>query len=346
MRNKDLGFNKHDIVVLPIADTEVRKSIQSLKKELKNYSGIVNVAAASTLPGWNIPRDFKIPQGYTKAQMQLMDEINVDYDFIPTMEIELADGRNFSEDFSTDTSNALIINETAAKRYGWDDPIGKTIEYNAGQSRFIKGTVRGVVKDFHLASLYRSIEPLCISDKPDALNYILVRLSPRNVDQTLGYIGKKWKEVYPDHPFEYSFLEQSFDRYFQVVEKVLQICSYFTFMAIVVACLGIYALAAYTAEHRTKEIGIRKVLGATTFGIFLKMNKETMKPVAISILLAVLFVQVPLVDPHKFLPYFVKTDFVVYVESASLVFFVALATVSYQSIKTALTNPVDSLKYE
>ncbi len=346
MRNKDLGFNKHNIVVLPITDAEVRKSLQSLKKELKNYSGIVNVTAASTLPGWNIPRDFKMPQGYTKEQMQLMDEIDVDCDFVPTMKIKLVDGRNFSQEFPADTSNALIINETAAKRYGWENPIGKTIQYSTGQGNLVKGTVCGVVEDFHLASLYRLIEPLCISDRSDELNYILVRISPRNVDQTLGYIGKKWKEIYPDHPFEYSFLEQSFDRYFQVVEKVLQICSYFTFMAIVIACLGIYALAAYTAEHRAKEIGIRKVLGATTFGIFLNLNKETIKLVAISIILALLFVQVPLVDTHEFLPYFVKTDFMVYVESALFVILVALVTISYQSIKTSLTNPVDSLKCE
>jgi putative ABC transport system permease protein len=346
MRNKDLGFNKHDVVVLPIADSEVRKSIQSLKKEFKNYSGIIDVGATSTLPGWNIPRDFEIPQGYTKEQMQLMDVLNVDCDFIPTMEIKLAGGRNFSEKFPADTDNGLIINETAARKFGWSDPIGKTIRYNTGHGDFATGTVCGVVKDFHLASLYRVIEPLCISDKPDELNYILVQISPQNTDQTLDYIGKKWKEIYPDHPFEYSFLEQSFDRYFQVVEKVLQICSYFTFMAIVIACLGIYALAAYTAEHRTKEIGIRKVLGATTFGILLKLNKETIKLVVISMVLALIFVQVPLIDLHEFLPYFVKPGFMVYVESALLLISVALATISYQSIKTALANPVESLRYE
>ncbi len=346
MRNKDLGFNKHDIVVLPIADEEVRISIQSLKKELRNYSGIVNVAATSTLPGWNVPRDFKIPQGYTREQMQVMDEMNVDCDFVPTMEINLAQGRNFSREFPADTDNALIINETAAKKFGWADPIGKSIQYNTGRGDLSRGMVCGVVKDFHLASLYRVIEPLCISDRPDDLNYVLIRISPRNVDRTIDYIGMKWKEIYPNHPFEYSFLEQSFDRYFRIVEKVLQVCSYFTFMAIAIACLGIYALAAYTAERRTKEIGIRKVLGATTFGIFLKLNKETIKLVAISIILALLFVRVPLVDPHKFLPYFVKTGSMVYVESALLVILVALATISYQTIKTALANPVESLRYE
>lgn len=346
MRNKDLGFDKRNVLVIPIADAEVRKSVRSLQKEFKNYSGVVNVAAVSTLPGWNIPRDFKIPQGYTKEQMQLMDEIDVDPGFIPTMDIKLIEGRNFSEAFPADTSDALIINEMAAKRYGWKNPVGKTIQYSTGDGDFVKGTVCGVVKDFHLASLYRVIEPLCISDRPEQLNYVLVRISPRDADRTLAYVGKTWNKIYPDHPFEYSFLEQSFDRYFRVVEKVLQVCSYFTFMAILVACLGIYALAAYAAERRTKEIGIRKALGASTFGIFLKLNKDTIRLVTVSIILALVFARFPLVDPHEFLPYFVNTGFMVYVESSLLVILVALATVSYQSIKMALTNPAESLRYE
>ena len=346
MRNKDLGFNKNHVVVLPVADSEVRKSIQSLKKELRNYSGVIDVGAASTLPGWNIPRTFEVPQGYTKEQMQLMDVLNVDCGFIPTLKINLAEGRNFSESFPADTIGALIINETAARKFGWSDPIGKTIRYSTGEGEFATGTVCGVVKDFHLASLYRVIEPLCISDRPAELNYILVRISPQNTDRTLGFISGKWKEIYPDHPFEYSFLEQTFDHYFHVVEKVLQICTYFTLVAIIIACLGIYALAAYAAEHRIKEIGIRKVLGATTFGIFLKLNKETAKLVVISIVLALIFVRLPLIDLHEFLPYYVKTGFMVYVESALLVIVVAIATISYQSIKTALANPAGSLRYE
>jgi len=346
MRNMDLGFNQHDVVVLPIADADVRKSIQSLKKELKSCSTIIDVGSTSTLPGWNIPRGFEIPQGYTREQMQLMDVLDVDCGFIPTMDIKLADGRNFSDNFPADTIGGLLVNETAARMFGWSDPIGKTIRYNTGDGNFATGTVCGVVKDFHLASLYRVIEPLCISDRPEKLNYLMVRIAPANSERTLKYINSTWKEIYPDHPFEYSFLEQSFDRYFQVVEKILQICSYFTLVAIIIACLGIYALAAYTAERRTKEVGIRKVLGATTFKIFLKLNGEIMKLVAISIALGVVFMQLPLIDMHKFLPYSVKASFMVYLESALLVIMVAIATISYQSIKTATANPVEALRYE
>lgn len=346
LKHKDIGFNKQHVVVLPIVDDEIKHSIKSFKRELTNYAGVLNVAATSTLPGWSIPRNFKIPQGYTEEQMQLMDDINVDQDFISTLEIKMAVGRNFSEKFSADKSNAIIINETAVQKFGWDNPIGKTIQYSIGPNKFATGTICGVVKDFHLASLYRIIEPLFISNNPDDLNYLLVRIKPEIMQHSIDYIKGTWIELYPNHPFDYSFLEHSYDYYFRVLEKVLQIFFYFTFLAILIACLGIFALATYTAEHRTKEIGIRKVLGATTFGIILKLNKEIIKLVIIAIILAWLFMQIPFLDPHMFLPYFSGIKFTIYLKSALLVVLIALVTISYQSIKTAMANPVDSIRYE
>ena len=346
LRNTDIGFNKKHVAILPIVDEDIKQSVKSFKKELQDYSGVVNVAATSTLPGWSIPRSLKIPQGYTEEQMQLMDDINVDNDFISTLEIEMAAGRNFSEEFTTDQSDAIIINETAARKYGWDNPIGKKIKYSIGPDKFATGTVYGVVKDFHLASLYRVIEPLFISNNPENLNYLLIRIQPENVQQSIDHIREKWNAQYPDHPFEYSFLEHSYDRYFQVVEKVLQAFYYFIFLTIFIACLGIFALATYNSEHRIKEIGIRKVLGASTVGIVLKLNKEIMILVIIAIILALAFVQIPFLDPTMFLAYFSGVKFTVYLKSALLVVLIALVTISYQSIKTTLANPIDSLRYE
>ncbi len=346
LRNTDIGFNKKHVVVLPIVDEDIKQSVKSFKKELQDYSGVVNVAATSTLPGWSIPRSLKIPQGYTEEQMQLMDDINVDHDFISTLEIEMAAGRNFSEEFSTDQSDAIIINETAARKYGWDNPIGKTIKYSIGSDKFATGTVYGVVKDFHLASLYRVIEPLFISNNPENLNYLLVRIQPENAQQSIDHIREKWDTQYPNHPFEYSFLEHSYDRYFQVVEKVLQAFYYFIFLTIFISCLGIFALATYNSEHRIKEIGIRKVLGASTVGIVLKLNKEIMILVIIAIILALAFMQIPFLDPTMFLAYFSGVKFTVYLKSALLVVLIALVTISYQSIKTAIANPIDSIRYE
>jgi putative ABC transport system permease protein len=346
LRHKDIGFNKKNLVVLPIVDEEVKQSYKLLKEELKNCSDVVNVAATSTLPGWYIPRNLKIPQGYAAEQMQPMDDINVDQNFFPTLQVEMAAGRNFSEEFSTDKSDAIIINETAAKKYGWDNPIGKTIQYSSGADKFATGTVYGVVKDFHLATLYRVIEPLYVSNNPDNLNYLLIRIRPENIQQTIAFIKGKWNEMYPNYPFDYSFLEHSYDYYFRVLEKVLKILSYFTFLAIFIACLGIFALATYNAEYKIKEIGIRKIMGATTFGIIVKLNKEIIKLVFIAIILAWLFMQIRFVDPHMFLPYFADIKFTIYLKSALLVVLIALLTISYQSIKTAMANPVDSIRYE
>ncbi len=346
LRNKDLGFNKKNTVVLPIVDDEIKKSIKSFKKELRNYSDILNVAATSTLPGWHIPRSLKIPQGYTGAQMQLMDDLNVDEDFISTLEIKMAAGRNFSENFSADKSDAILINETAAQKFGWANPIGKTIQYSIGPDKFDTGTIYGVVKDFHLASLYRVIEPLFISNNPDNLNYLLVRIQPENTQQTIDQIRKKWGELFPAHPFDYSFLEDSYDTYFRTLDKIMKIFFYFTFLAILIACLGIFALATYMTENRTKEIGIRKVLGATTLGIFLNLNREIVKLVVIAIILALVYMKIPLIDPHKFLPYFVPVNFQIYLKSVLIVVLIAVATISYQAIRTAIANPIDSIKYE
>jgi putative ABC transport system permease protein len=342
----DLGFNKKDVIVIPIVDEEIKHSIESFKKEVKNYTAVANVSATSTLPGWYIPRNLKIPQGFTNEQMQLMDDINVDHDFIPTLEIKMVSGRNFSENYATDQIQGIIINETAAKKYGWDNPVGKTIKYGIGQDKFATGTVCGVVQDFHLASLHRVIEPLFISNNPENINYLLIRIQPEDMQRTIDQIKTRWHDVYPHHPFEYTFLEHSYDHYFRVIEKVQQVFYYFIFLTIFIACLGIFALAIYNTEHRIKEIGIRKVLGASTLGIILTLNKEIVKLVLIAIVLALLFIQIPLLDPRMFLPYFVDVNFTLYLKSALIVAVIAFSTILYQSIKTALANPINSLRHE
>lgn len=346
LRNMDTGFNKEHVVVLPIVDDTIKRSIKSFKQELNDFPAVLNVAATSTLPGWSIPRSFKIPQGYAEDNMQLMDDINVDDDFISTLEIEMAAGRNFSEQFGTDQQDAIIINETAARTYGWEHPVGKTIRYSIGPDKFARATVCGVVKDFHLVSFYRKIEPLFISNKPDNINYLLLRVQPDNMQKTIAQIQQMWNNLYSDYPFEYSFLDNSYDGYFRILEKVLQAFVYFIFLTIFIACLGIFALATYNSENRIKEIGIRKVLGASTFEIMLKLNKEIMILVFIAIVLASLFMQIPFLDPTMFLAYFSGVKYTVYLKSAILISCIAVITISYQAIKTALTNPVKSLRYE
>lgn len=346
LKNKDIGFHKKHIVVLPVVDDEIRQSLRSIKKELRDLPQVINVTATSNKPGFGIPRNVKIPVGYSRTQVQLMDDIDVDQDFIPTLGIEIVAGRNFSKHILTDQQNAIIINETAARKFGWTDPIGKTIQYSIGQDDYATGIVIGMVKDFHLASLHRLIEPLYISNNPTNLKQILVRIRPENVTNTVERLKETWNKMYPDHPFQYSFLEDSYDRYFRTLDSVFEVFSTFAILAILLACTGILALAAFIAEQRTKEIGIRKVLGDTTFGITVRLNIELLKYVLISTLIVIPHAYFSFVNFDQFFPYVADINVMIYIKAAVLVFLIALGTISCQSIRAAMANPVDSLKYE
>lgn len=346
LKNKEIGFHKKDVVVLPIMDERIKQSMQTFKKELLSHSYIVSVAATSSLPGLGIPRNVKIPEGYSKNEMQLMDDINVDVNFIPTLNIEMVMGRNFFETNKSDQQNAIIINQLAARKFGWIDPIGKTIQYSIGQNQFATGIVVGVVKDFHLSSMHRVIEPLFISNNPENLNHILIRVRPGKLSSTLDFIQEKWKTIYPNHPFQYDFLEDRYDIYFRTLDNVIEVLTFFAVLAILLACLGIFALAAFIAERRTKEIGIRKVLGDTTPGIVARLNFELLKYVFIAILFIIPYTYLTKDLLSMFLPYMKSVDYFIYLKATALVFVIALLSISYQSIKSALANPVEALRYE
>ena len=342
----DVGFHKKDVVILPVTDGRVRKSIQTFRSALLENPDIIGVTTTSSLPGLGIHRDVKIPEGYSNTEMQLMDEINVDEDFIPTLGIKLAKGRNFLEANKGDQQNSIIVNELAVQKFGWKDPIGKTIKYSVGQDQYNKGTVVGVVKDFHLSSLHRVIEPLFISDNPDKINHILVRVSPQSINGALEFIKAKWASVFPDHPFQYDFLERKYDLYMKTIGKIIDILSFFAILAVTLACLGIFALAAFISERKTKEIGIRKVLGDTTFGIVFKLNFELLKYVLIASLLIIPYAYFMKDFLSMFLPYMADINYFIYVEALLLVFILALLSISYQAIKAAIANPIESLRYE
>jgi putative ABC transport system permease protein len=346
MKNKNLGFEKKNVVVIPIVDDRIKRSIKSIKKELIGVSGVISAAAASHIPSWNIPMHEKIPEGFSRTEPQLMDEINVDCDFIPTMAIEVMTGRNFSEEFETDNQNAVIINETAAKKFGWNDPIGKTIQYAIGNDSFATRTVIGMVRDFHQRSLYQIIEPLFLGNNPNDLNYLIVRIMPTDVNKTVGFLKAAWSRIDPGRPFDYFFLEDSYDSYHQVVERLRDVFSFFTVFAIFIACLGIFALAAFTVEQKTKEIGIRKVVGATTLSIIFKLNSSLIKPVVIAIILAFLSTQIRFFNLSYFFPYLVELNMFTFFKSAIMLLIIALVTISWQSFKAGRADPVESLRYE
>lgn len=344
MKNKNPGFNKEQVVVLPFRDEELRKSLSTIKTELKGQSGIIHVAVSSDIPGQYPQLNSKHPEGFPSNQPPLMYDLNVDEDFIRTMGMEIITGRDFSQEFGAD-QKAAIINETAAKQFGWDNPIGKRIGGYSG----IK-TVIGAVRDYHQLPLTQEMKPLYIrispKDKYNPYRMLSVRIAPGDISSTLNIIETKWNEIYPNHPFDYFFLDESFGEQFQEIERTKILSSYFAGLAIFIACLGLYGLASFMTEQRTKEIGIRKVLGATTSGIVYLISKDLVKMVALANAIAWPVAYLLMRNWLSAFPYRVNITVLTFLFSGIVVLIIGLATVSYQSIKAGSTDPVDSLKYE
>jgi len=345
MRNKNPGFNKEQVVVIPFRDDELRNSLETIKAMLKNYSGIMYVSASSDIPGQYPQNNSKLPEGFPRNQFQLMYDLNVGYDFIPAMGMEIIAGRNFSEEFGTDQKTAVIINETAAKEFGWENPVGKRIGGASGIKKVI-----GVVRDYRQIPVSEEIRPLYIRITPkdiyNSYNLLSIRLAPGNVSQAIDYIQEKWITVYPNHPFDYFFLDESFDEQFRETERLREIFSYFAGLAILIACLGLFGLASFTAEQRTKEIGIRKVMGASTSRIVIMLTKELIKLVLIANAIAWPVAYFVMRNWLYTFPYRQNISYMTFVLSGIIVLLIGFITISYQSIRAGLANPVDSIKYE
>jgi putative ABC transport system permease protein len=267
--------------------------------------------------------------------------VDVDGDFLQAFNLELVKGRNFSPEFATDKT-AYLINETLAQTLSWDDPIGKTIVRNG------KHEIIGVVKDFHFATLHDRIEPLIITPQPwlDRFENLSVKIKSTNMAETIGVIKRVWQQAAPFTPFDYWFLDAAFDRLYKSEQRFQEIFYYFSALAIFIALLGLLSLAAFFTEQRTKEIGIRKVLGASATSVVNLLSKDFLKLVVLANLIAwpvaYYFMNRWLQD----FAYRVNISWWVFAISGALALVVALITVSTQAIKAALANPVEALKYE
>jgi putative ABC transport system permease protein len=346
MKKTKLGFQKDQVVVIPVSDESTLSSLEPIRQELENYIGIVRVAASSHVPGQTTYFNPFLPEGFALNEMQYMGELYVDHSFIPTMGIEIVAGRNFSEEFTTDTSESVIINETAAQKFGWENPVGKTIGEVSASNKITKYTVIGVVKDFHMESLRKRITPLFIGCTTHYINSLSIRIKTENIPSTLSFLEKKIGEFDPYRPFEYAFLDDSFDAQYKSEEKLSRVFSYFAILGVFIACLGLFGLASFTAEQRTKEIGIRKVLGASVSGIVLLLSKEFTKWVLIANVIAwPLAYFISRIWLQGF-AYRTSLKLSAFVFAAVISISIAVLTVSYQAIRSAVTDPVDSLRNE
>jgi putative ABC transport system permease protein len=349
MKNKELGFNKEHVVVIPGMNESLRQSYRSIRSEMRNLSGVVDVGASDLVPSRGHLISTFLPEGFADDQVLSMDYMNVDAHYIPTMGMEIIEGRNFSEDFATDPDESVLINETAAKKIGWEKPMGKRFVFrqppDSGRDT-IYFSVIGVVKDFHLQSLRERIEPLIIFYDYDSIGALSVRIAADNIPHTLGLLEKKWKELDPNRPFNFLFLDDSFDSLYRQEDRLKTITFYFSFLAVLIGCLGLLGMASFTAEQRTKEIGIRKVLGASVPGIVRLLAKEFVLLVIAANLIALPVAYFAMNRWLQSFAYRMDIHPMIFVLSAALALTVAMITVSYQAIRAALANPVDSLRYE
>ncbi len=346
VQNKHLGFEKEHVIVLERFDA-LGPQQDAFKEQLLQHPNVVAVAGANTLPGRTFGDTSFFPEGAPPDQLRNIRLLFTDFDLFETLNLELVDGRFFSRDFSTD-STAIILNEAAVKEFGLtvEEAVGKRLVspgFGEDEAQFI--SIIGVMKDFHFQSLHDAIRPLGVFIGR-TLPYLAVRVRPDDIPGTLARLETAWQAFAPDQPFTYSFLDSDVDALYQADQRQGSLFGIFALWAIVIACLGLFGLAAFTAEQRTKEIGVRKVLGATVPGIIVLLSKEFTKLVGIAFVvaapLAYLFIDRWLQD----FAFRVDISWWIFLMAGLAALVIAWLTVSYQSIRAALTNPVDALRYE
>jgi len=349
IKNKKLGFDKEQLLVLPALDESLQKSSILIRDRLSAIPGVEKIAFGSKCPGSGTSSSLIIPEGYTDDQGIMMYQIYASYDYFPTLGIEIVQGRNFSADIKSDVSNAAIINEAAAKLIGWKNPIGKTITSpgaDTDKSKWETKRIIGVVRDFHVEPLNKEIGPVFIINADEDLSMAILRLSTNDITGTVKKIKDVWGEIAPEQPLNFYFVEDEYDNMYRAEERMGILAFYFSILAIFIGCMGLFGMSSYAAEQRTKEIGIRKVLGATVPGILRLLSKEILILIAIACVIAWPISFYALNRWLENFAYRISLDIYIFILAGFFALAIAMLTISFQSVKAALANPIKSLKYE
>lgn len=347
LRSKSLGFDREQMLIIDFAyDDMVRQNLTTIRSSLLEHPDVVSISASRAVPGYDLPGAYTRIEGKEGELVHRSPHIyEVDPYFFPHFNIEFIAGRPFSDEIFSDSTKALIVNEAAAREYGYSDPediIGKKFMQWGRE-----GMVIGVTENFNYQSLHRNVEPLTIR-YADAWNSTLftLKINSNNYHQTLAELEKTWNMLVPHHPFTYKFLDNFLDQQYNAEERFGHLFIIFAGLAIFIACLGLYGLSTYITEQRIKEIGIRKILGASVSNILTLLTKDFVRLILIGIVIAIP-ISYFLMD--SWLNDFIyRTDLGVniFIISAVIPLLIALLTVIWQSLKSAFTNPVDSLRSE
>ncbi len=350
---KDLGFNKDQVLTFHINNKEVRNNIAALKQQLLQNPLIESVSSASNPIGNNdIGKTAYMLEvnGKMETKPRIGDTFMIDEDFIPTLQIKILQGRNFLQEMATDKTQALIVNETLVKDAGLQNPIGKKMTGfgpdEKGKPRIFE--IIGVVKDFHIFSLQHKIEPLILQLPPvqKEKDNLYVRINKSGIKEALHYIENTYRKFDAEHPVDYHFLDQNFAKQYQAEQKQGTILLIFTILTILIACLGLFGLVTFMAQQRTKEIGIRKVLGASVAQITTLLSKDFLKLVLLALAIATPLAYFTMQKWLEDFAYRIQIGWWVFVLSGLLAVIIALITIGFQSVKAALANPVKSLRSE
>jgi putative ABC transport system permease protein len=347
MQSQNLGFNKEQVLAVPLRTQTESFQKEIIKNEFKKDAGVAMVTTSSSTPGKTLNNIVTLPEGVPQNAQQSMSTLVVDYDFIDTYKMQMAAGRAFSKNYPTD-SNAFIINEAAVKEIGWgnsQNAIGKGFEWGLGK----KGKIIGVVKDFHYNSMQQKVAPVVMHILPlysGWYGYISVRINTKNAKQVIGDLQKTWKQLLPDHPFEYYFVDEDYNKQYQTEQRLGNLSAIFSVLTIFISCLGLFGLVMVAVSQRTKEIGVRKVLGASVAGITTLISKEFLKLVFIACLIAFPLSYWIMNKWLQSFAYRINISWWVFGVAGVAALLIALLTVSFQSIKAAMTNPVKSLRTE
>ena len=340
IRNKDIGLNSDQIVVVPIYQAQVKLKYELFKKEISSNPAILNASAVAYFPGTQGYYQNTWWEGLAQGDnSNYMDWISVDQDFISTLKIELLKGEFFPSDISTKSPIYYVLNESAVKKTGWYDPLRKQFDIIG------KGEVVGVVKDFNFKSLHNELKPLALTFYPALFDNLMIKISAENIPNTLNYLKKTWDSLFPQYPFEFTFLNNDFQKMYKKETTSSLIITYVSFLALFISCIGLFGLVLFTIDSRIKEIGIRKVAGSTTGRIVLMLNLEYIKFILLSFIIACPIIIYSMQKWLQSFAYRVNLSWWIFFFAGLITILISLFTVSWHTWKTATKNPVSCLRH-
>jgi putative ABC transport system permease protein len=344
IRNRDLGICEDQVVIIPSQGSpQGTQLVDRFRNELAVYDNVISVAGSNELLG----NDRTYTESVVRYQQTKIfaHYFFIGFDFLETIGLEIIDGRDFAREFTSDPKESVIVNETLVKEMGWDSAVGKQIRTFMGRKEPL--TVVGIAKDFHFESLRTQIKPaIFYIDPRNQLEFIYVKISPDDIRATLGYLETTWKKNTPNFPFMYSFLDEEFHKLYRMEERWQQIIRNTSIIAIVISCLGLFGLSALAIARRTKEIGIRKVLGASVSGLTRMVSMDFLKLVIFANLIAWPLAYYAMNRWLRSFAFRIDIKLWVFLLAAVIATAIALLTVGLQAAKAALANPVESLRYE